>query len=120
MHKIYAESRLIDVIQSYYHTYRIRAFNWESANSVRMESRWLKYELLSQADIDQWSSDNPQPYSKNTFEAIFNEKRVVDLTKAIYFTSSLFKDHFEACKAKAVDVLKLIDEIYGDQKDNTQ
>jgi len=119
MYKIYGDPGLIDAIQTYYHCYNRRAQNWESAKDVRMEMRWLKYELLSQVDIDQWSSDNPQPYSKKAYEAIFNEKRVADLTKAIYYTSSLFIDYFETCKTQAVDVLKLIDKLYGDLEDNT-
>ena len=119
LHKTYADPHLIDLIQRYYHRYWKVSMNWESARSVRMEMRWLKYELVSQSDLDRHnSSDNPRPYSAKAFETIFNEKRVVDLTKAIYYTSSLFKEYFETCKTQATEVIELIDKTYGDRKDN--
>ena len=88
--------------------------------SVGLEMRWLKYELLSQTDMDSArSSDNLRAYSKKGFGTIFHVKRVVELTKIIYYTSYIFQDSFEKNKTQAIDVLEYIDKIYGDRKVNT-
>lgn len=116
-YKAYVDSQLVLKIQSYYHTYAGIAKNWESSNDIRLESRWLKYELLSQVDLDSARSEaNPRPYSNNAYQAIFNEKRVIDLTKAIYFSSSLFKRYFETTIQQAVDILQIIDKEFGEDR----
>lgn len=120
MHKKYGAPYLNEKIQTYYHGYSRYAQNWESARDIRIESRWLKYELLTQKDLDNWSSDNPRPFSKNGYEAIFNKKRVVELTKAIYYSSTIFIEYFETSKAQAVDVLKRIEAIYDPLKGDFQ
>ena len=116
--KAYADPILIKSLQDYYHDYTRYAQNWENEMKPRMEIRVLKYELFSQPDLNKIRMNkNPRPPSKKAFEAIFGEKRVVNLTKHISYTSFLFMNHFSECKFQAMDILKAIEHQYGHSKD---
>lgn len=113
LHKKHGDPVLINRIQAYYYRYNRTAINWENAYKTRIEIRELKYEFLNQSDLDKIRSEEPKIPSKEAYNAIFEEKRVLDLTKSIHYTSFYFERIFERRKENAVEVLQLIEKEFN-------
>jgi hypothetical protein len=109
LYKVYASSELVKSIQDYYKSYKRYAKNWQNGYRTRIEMRELKYEFLSQRDLDLIRSEPTKMPSHLAFNAILNDPSVLTLTKSIKHTSSLFFQHFTRCIGKAEVVIKLIE-----------
>ena len=109
LHKVYASSELVSSIQEYYKRYNRYANNWQNGYRNRIEIRELKYEFLSQSDLELMRSQPTRMPSTSAFSAILNEPRVLTLTKSIKHTSSLFLRYFNRCRANAEEVIQLIE-----------
>ena len=109
LHKVYASSELVTSIQEYYKRYKRYANNWQNGYRNRIEMRELKYEFLSQNDLDLIRSEPTKMPSPEAFTAILNEPQVLTLTKSIKHTSTLFLGYFTRCKDSAEKVIQLIE-----------
>ena len=109
VYKTYASPNLIRSIQEYYNRYKRTAKNWQNAYRNRIEMRELKYEFLSQGDLDSIRSEPSRIPSHSAFTAILNQPEVLTLTKSIKHTSFLFSNNFSRCKQEGEKVLQWIE-----------
>ncbi len=114
----FPDTKLLKMLQDYYNEFRNITTNFtNSANPVRLELRKLKYELFT--DIEHrkfFPTKTPKAPNGIVYTAIFEDKRILALSRFIGSTASYFENRFKTIESKAEDIIDYIEKNYTQEK----
>ncbi len=114
----FPDSNLLKMLQDYYNEYRNTTTNFtNSANPVRLELRKLKYELFTDAEHRKFfPTSTPKAPNTKVYASIFEDKRILPLSRFIGSTASYFENKFQTVEMKAQHILNYIEKNYSQEK----
>jgi hypothetical protein len=110
----FPDKKLLKMLEEYYPRLNSISSNFtDSGIPSRLEIRKLKYELFTNTEHRKFfPTKNPKAPKKEVYTAIFENERILPLTRYISSTSDYYILIFEATKSKAVEILNYIDKNY--------
>jgi hypothetical protein len=110
----FKDSTLKLMLRDYYRDYQILSDGINnSANPVRLEIRKLKYELFTDTEHRKFfPTDAPIAPNKKSFEAIFENEKVLPKCRFIASTASYFDGTVDSIRNKGNRIIDYIDNHY--------
>ncbi len=115
----FPDLKLQKMLQDYYYSYSIVSEGLDnSASPSRLELRKLKYELFTDTEHRKFFPTNtPTPPNKNSYEAIFNDKRVLPLCRYITSNSTYFESSVSNLLENGEEILDYLNRNYSKKYD---
>jgi hypothetical protein len=110
----FPDAKLLSMLQDYYDSYTSLMINLsESGNQSRLDLRKIKYELFTDSDHNKFFPTNaPKPPSKQAYQAIFEDKRILPLCRYIKGGANFFEPKFITVNKKADAIIRYINLNY--------
>ena len=107
----FPDPKLLKMLQDYYNKFSNITTNYtNSANPVQREIRKLKYELFTDSEHRKFfPTSTPKAPSVEVYNAIFDDNRILPLSRFIGSTATYFEGKFKSVESNAKSILDYIE-----------